>query len=69
MLRGEREVYLPTERQRETIPIYDETKVTPGSRVEGPALVEAVDTTLFVPRGVTAERDQLMNIILTKKES
>jgi N-methylhydantoinase A len=69
MLRTEREVYLPTERKKETIPVYDETKVTPGSRIEGPALVEAVDTTLFVPRGVDAERDQLMNIILTKKES
>jgi N-methylhydantoinase A len=69
MRRAEREVYLPTERRREAIPVYDETKVTPGSRIEGPALVEAVDTTLFVPRGVTAERDQLMNIILTKKEA
>jgi N-methylhydantoinase A len=69
MLRSEREVYLPTERSREVIPVYDETKVTPGSRIEGPALVEAVDTTLFVPRGVSAERDQLMNIVLSTKEA
>jgi N-methylhydantoinase A len=69
MLRTEREVYLPTEHKREVIPVYDETKVTPGSSVEGPALVEAVDTTLFVPRGVTAMRDQLMNIVLSTKEA
>jgi N-methylhydantoinase A len=69
MLRGEREVYLPAERQREVVPIYDETKVTPGSVVEGPALVEAVDTTLLVPRGVVAERDELMNIVLTRREA
>lgn len=67
MIRGNREVYLPTEGRREEIPVYVESKVTPGSRVAGPALVEAVDTTLLIPPGVVAERDGLMNLILTKE--
>ena len=67
MLRGRREVLLPTLGRREEIPIYVESKITPGSRVHGPALVEAIDTTLLVPPGVVAERDGLMNLILTKE--
>jgi len=67
MLKAEREVFLPAERSREVVPVFDEAKLTPGSAVEGPALVEAIDTTLFVPRAVTAQRDALMNIVLTRE--
>jgi N-methylhydantoinase A len=67
MRKSEREVYMPTERRREVIPVYDEQKFSAGSRVEGPALVESVDTTLLVPRGVTAERDALLNVLLHKE--
>jgi N-methylhydantoinase A len=67
MIRGRREVHLPTVGRREEIPIYVESKITPGSRVVGPALVEAIDTTLLVPPGSVAERDGLMNLILTKE--
>jgi len=69
MRRAEREVYLPGERVRQVVPIYDEARFTPGSSVEGPAMIEAVDTTLLVPRGVVAARDEYMNVLLTKKEA
>jgi N-methylhydantoinase A len=68
MKRGEREVHLPTERRREVVPVYVESEVTPGSRIQGPALVDSLDTTLLVPRGVVAERDPLMNLVLTKED-
>jgi len=67
MLKTDREVYMPTDRRREVVPVYDERKFTPGSRLSGPALVESIDTTLLVPRGVTAERDELLNVLLRKE--
>lgn len=67
MMKGEREVHLPTEGRRQVVPVFDEPAITPGSSLDGPALVEAVDTTLLVPRGVTATRDGLMNLVLTKE--
>jgi N-methylhydantoinase A len=69
MLRAEREVYLPSERAREVVPVYDEARFTPGSRIEGPALIDAVDTTVLVPRGAAVERDELMNMLLTAEEA
>jgi N-methylhydantoinase A len=69
MVKGEREVRLPRDRKREVVPIYDEARVTPGSTIEGPALVEAIDTTVLVPRDVRLERDGRMNFILTKEGS
>ena len=63
--RGEREVYLPRERVRQSIPIYDEARFTPGSSLKGPAIIEEVDTTVYVPSGTTAMRDEYKNIVLT----
>jgi N-methylhydantoinase A len=65
MLKVEREVYLPSNHERVTVPIYDEAKFTPGSSIAGPAVVEAVDTTLYVPEGTVAERDRYLNVLLT----
>jgi N-methylhydantoinase A len=68
LLRGEREVYLPSERVRAAVPIYDEARFTPGSVVTGPAVVEAVDTTLLLPSDAVARRDEYMNLIVTREE-
>jgi N-methylhydantoinase A len=65
MLKGWREVFLPAERRRVEIPIYDEALFTPGSRIDGPALIESTDTTLLVPSMAHAERDEYQNIVLT----
>lgn len=65
MLKERREVFLPAERRRAEIPIYDEALFTPGSRIEGPALIESTDTTLLIPSRAHAERDQHQNIVLT----
>jgi N-methylhydantoinase A len=68
MRRGEREVYLPSERTRRVIPAYDEARFTSGSRIVGPAVIDAVDTTIYVPPAVVAERDEHMNFVLTISE-
>jgi N-methylhydantoinase A len=66
LVRETREVFLPAERRRETIPIIDDAKFTVGTKVEGPAVIDAVDTTIYVPPGTTAERDEYMNYVLTR---
>jgi N-methylhydantoinase A len=67
MLKTTRDVLLPAERKRVPTPIYDEAKFSVGSCIAGPAIIEAIDTTIYVPSGVTAERDPLTNIILTEE--
>jgi N-methylhydantoinase A len=66
LTREMRRVFLPTERRWEEIPIIDDASMTVGSRVEGPAIIDAVDTTIYVPPGTTAERDEYMNYVLTR---
>ncbi len=61
-----RSVYLPSVRAREDVKVYDEQQVVPGVSVEGPAIIDAHDTTIFVPPGITAARDEFMNFILTR---
>ncbi len=66
LTREMRRVFLPTERRWEEIPVIDDASMTVGSRVEGPAIIDAVDTTIYVPPGTTAERDEYMNYVLTR---
>jgi len=45
-------------------PVYDLTRLTPGNRVEGPAIIEATDTVCPVPLGATFTLDQYRSGIL-----
>jgi N-methylhydantoinase A len=60
-VKARRRVYLPLEREHRELPVYDDARFTPGSAVTGPAIVDAADTTILVPTGVTATRDELLN--------
>ena len=66
LVRERRDVFLPAERVHEQVPIIDDASFTVGTKVDGPAIVDAVDTTIYVPRGTTAERDQYLNYVLTR---
>jgi N-methylhydantoinase A/oxoprolinase/acetone carboxylase beta subunit len=59
-------VFLPAERRFEQVPVIDEASLVLGMRVEGPAIIDAVDTTIYVPTGTVAERDAHMNFVLTR---
>ncbi|WP_367120445.1 hydantoinase/oxoprolinase family protein [Microcella sp.] len=65
---GSRAVFLPSKRSRENIPLYADDKFTPGSSVNGPAIIDASDTTIFVPPGFRASRDEFLNYVLTDTE-
>jgi N-methylhydantoinase A len=60
-----RRVFLPSVREYQDVPIYDDARFTVGTMVAGPAIVDAIDTTIFVPPGSQAERDEFMNYVLT----
>ncbi len=47
-LKGERSVYIPEDGGFRTVPVYDGHRTRHGHRLTGPALVEQVNTTLFV---------------------
>jgi N-methylhydantoinase A len=47
-LKGERRVYIPEDRAFTTVPVYDGHRTRHGHRIIGPAVVEQVNTTLFL---------------------
>jgi N-methylhydantoinase A len=47
-IKGKRKVYLPNEKQFSEINVYDGYKLACGNRIEGPAIIEQVNTTTFV---------------------
>ena len=63
--RTTRRVFLPETRQWADTPIYDDAAFSAGTTVPGPAVIDATDTTIYVPDGVTASRDEYLNYVLT----
>ena len=47
-----------------TCPLYDRDRLDPGDTLPGPAIVEQMDTTTFIPAGTTARVDEWLNLIL-----
>jgi N-methylhydantoinase A len=66
LAKGERMVYLPTSRERRRLPVYDGALFSAGSRVDGPAIIDESDTTIYVPDGVSAERDEYLSYVLRR---
>lgn len=59
-----RDIFLPIERRRESVPIYADADLRPGTSVTGPAILDLGDTTVYVPDGTKAERDKFFNFVL-----
>lgn len=60
-----RQVFLPSMREYAEVPVYDDVNFTAGSRFSGPAIVDATDTTIYVPPTAEISRDKHMNYLLT----
>ena len=58
----EREIFLPESGEAAVVPVYEDTGVGPGASLLGPCVIEADDTTMYVPRGTTVTRDELWNL-------
>jgi len=48
--------------------VYDRLRLAVGARIDGPAILEQPDTTIFVDPGLTAEVDRFGNLRITAKE-
>jgi N-methylhydantoinase A len=45
-------------------PVYDRDRLEAGDRLHGPAIVEQMDATTFIPSGMTARVDAWLNLIM-----
>ncbi|MCL4744054.1 MAG: hydantoinase/oxoprolinase family protein [Burkholderiaceae bacterium] len=63
-LKGRRPVYQPEAGGFADTPVYDGERLGHGNRLEGPAIVEKVTTTVFVPAGFELRVDALGGFLL-----
>jgi len=64
-LKSPRTVYLPERGGFRPVPVYDGDRLAHGNRLAGPAIIESVNTSIFVPPGYRAEYDALGTCVLT----
>lgn len=64
-LHGERDALLPDLGRRQRTRVYRGDKLTPGMALDGPAIVEDVDTTIYVPDGANLRVDEFRNYRLS----
>ncbi len=61
---GTRPVSLKRAQKPDPVDVYDCGRLTPGEMFTGPALVDASDTTIWVPRGMTARVDMQRTLVI-----
>lgn len=61
---GSREVWMPEAGDFVSCPLYDRDRLKAGNVIEGPAIVEQMDTTTVILRGMTARVEPHLNLIL-----
>ena len=62
--KGDRDVYWEEYGGYVATPIFDDVAITPGNVIEGPAIIEATNTTVVIPPGRTYSRDHYNNGII-----
>jgi N-methylhydantoinase A len=67
-LAGEREAMFAEVGGFTTTPVFDWSRLQPGCRLDGPAIVEGADATIVVPPGYAAVVDRWGNVILTEAD-
>jgi N-methylhydantoinase A/acetophenone carboxylase len=63
--KGKREAFWQELGGFKATPTYDSDRLEPGNRVEGPAIIEAVDTTIVIPPGRTYTINEYLSGIIT----
>src|SRR5881409_1006656 len=64
-LKGRRRAWFPETRGWTECAVYDRYALAPGSRLDGPAIVEERESTSVLPPGVSATVDEYANLIVT----
>lgn len=62
--KGQRKVYQPDAGAFAATPVYDGDRLRHGDRLEGPAIIEKVTTTIFVPAGFSLAVDAIGGCVL-----
>jgi len=65
--KGERQDYLPETGQMESVPIYDGHVTRHGNRITGPAVIEQVNTTLFLSAAFDCRCDSHGSFVVYSK--
>jgi N-methylhydantoinase A/acetophenone carboxylase len=65
-VKGSRPVFWSPASGYKDTPIYELERLVPGNTIDGPAVVEAKDTTYVVPEGIALHVDQYGNAIMIK---
>jgi N-methylhydantoinase A len=63
-LADHRPVWMPELNAVAPCPVYERDRLRAGNKFDGPAIVEQMDATTFVPGGMTAQVDAWLNLIL-----
>jgi N-methylhydantoinase A len=66
-LKGRRRAFVPEADQRVDLPVYDGHQLVAENTIEGPALIERVDTTIFVSASFVATVDVLGSVVLRQR--
>jgi N-methylhydantoinase A len=61
---GHRPIWIPELNAFAQSPVYERDRLRAGNKFDGPAIVEQMDATTFVPGGMTAQVDAWLNLIL-----
>jgi N-methylhydantoinase A len=59
-----RQITDPGTRELVNVPVLSDESIGAGAKIEGPAIVDGGDTTMFIPAGVDASRDSLGCLVL-----
>jgi len=68
-VKSHRRAYVPERGEFAEVPVLDGHQLVAGNRFAGPALVERIDTTVFVSDGYDAEVDGHGSILLRRRET
>ncbi len=66
-LKGRRRAYVPETERFDEVPVYDGHALRTAHEIVGPALIERVDTTLFVSAAFTTRVDELGTLVLERE--
>ncbi len=62
-LKGKRKVFV--QGKYVSLPIYERALLRPGDKIQGPAIIEQMDSTTFLSYGHQAQVDPYLNLIVT----
>ncbi len=66
---GSRELFLPVTREQTSVDVFDPDTLTPGAALDGPAVVEGPNMTMFVPDGCDLAVDRYGHYRLHQRDT